>query len=204
MISGWVQWRRDEVLPPLTGRHRRPHLDAERLTRLAIKLLGPRKFDRLGICVGSERGSLNADRQLDAELTRKGPAFGSPSLFVYTLATAPLGEVAIGLGATGPVLSVAAGACSGATALLTAIEWLNADLADAVIAGVSEFEDHAVLFLLEKNGRAQLSGSSSFDPSVPPQRAPLSDLAAALASGSALVLTAVDPLGFQTTLEFAP
>src|SRR4051812_5084473 len=84
--------------PPLSKVHprlRRPHAQAKALVQLASVVLGDLRNDGLGLILGTQSGSAAPDREFQKELEQKGPGFGSPSLFVYTLPSAPLGELAV-------------------------------------------------------------------------------------------------------------
>ena len=76
------------------------------LALLAVEALGfsfeawPR--DRVGICMAAAAGSLSTD--LDYWNGRNNVGGPSPTLFTYTLPSAPIGEIAIRHQLTGPNL----------------------------------------------------------------------------------------------------
>jgi len=95
-------------------------------------------------------------------LQERGSGFGSPSTFVYTLATAAPAEVALALGLRGSLAIVTAGAVSGLSAVVAASRHVGQGRSHACITGgvelagrshqpvSSESEGEiAALFLLE-------------------------------------------------------
>src|SRR4051812_16512020 len=93
-LASWAE------APPLSKIHpraRRPHPQAKALVQLASTVLGERRIEGLALTLGTASGSAAPDREFNRELQQKGPGFGGPSLFVYTLPSAPLGEVAGGV-----------------------------------------------------------------------------------------------------------
>lgn len=193
--------------PPLTKIHpkaRRPHPQAKALVQLASAVLGDRRIEGLALTLGSASGSAAADREFNKELKEKGAGFGGPSLFVYTLPSAPLGEVAVAFGATGPLTTVSSGAASGLTAVATAIDDVDSGRAPAVLCGGFEWgteNDYIVLFLVEKLGPITLTGSTGYGETPDGPRGDILDLAAAIASGQPFSLTSADRLGFWAQIE---
>lgn len=225
-ISRWAAWTSTGVavggMPPALGegplapwadapslskihpRARRPHPQAKALVQLASAVLGDFRSEGLGILVGSASGCAAPDREFQAELTKKGAAFGGPSLFVYTLPTAPLGEVAVAFGARGPLSAVSSGAASGLTAVANAIDEVDAGRAPAVLCGGFEWgtsADHLVLFLVEPTGPFTLVGATGYGEPPEGARGTLIDVAHALAAGRPFGFTAFDKLGFWAQLE---
>jgi 3-oxoacyl-(acyl-carrier-protein) synthase len=173
--------------PPLAAFHarlRRPTRVAAALTQLAHATLQARTRARasglnrshVGILLGTESGSAAADREFLASTQQRGAAFGSPGNFVYTLASSALAEISIGLGLQGPVLTFAAGAASGLTALGAACAEVKSGRVEACIAGQMETgagaDEWLALFLLEpaagERGGAWLeAGAQGFSPGAP-------------------------------------
>ncbi len=89
----------------------------------------------LGLVVGVGLGTYETIAEYYTGLLRDGAAFGSPNLFVSTVANAVAGWTSIALGIKGYSLTVAQGALSGACAL------------DAGIAALTEGHVEAVLVL---------------------------------------------------------
>ena len=73
--------------------------------------------DRLGVCVESFTGSLDADIRF-AQTPR-------PSIFAYTLPSTVVGEICIRFRLKGPVLSLISPDTNGAGAIAEAVEWLR-------------------------------------------------------------------------------
>lgn len=200
-LAAWAE------APPLSKIHpraRRPHPQAKALVQLASVVLQDRRFDRLALTVGSASGSAAPDREFDQELRSRGLGFGSPSLFVYTLPSAPLGEVALAFGAHGPLITVSAGAASALTAIAIAIDDVDAGRAPAVLCGGLEWgtdADFLALFLVEPSGPITVTAATGYGETPEGARGDVLDLAAALASGQAFSLTSLDRLGFWAQLE---
>lgn len=209
-ISRWGTWTPAGVsvdggpvaeapaLSKIHPRARRPHPQAKALVQLASVVLGDRRMEGLGLLVGSASGCAAPDREFQAELTKKGAGFGGPSLFVYTLPTAPLGEVAVAFGARGPLTAISAGSASGLTAIACAIDDVDAGRAPAVLCGSFEWgtdADHLVLFLVEPNGPYRVTGSTGYGEPPDGERGGALDVAAALRTGKAFAITSFDKLG---------
>jgi 3-oxoacyl-(acyl-carrier-protein) synthase len=197
-------WAEAPALAKIHPRARRPHPQAKALVQLASAVLGPQRREGLALTLGSASGSAAADREFAAELAKKGPGFGSPSLFVYTLPSAPLGEVALAFGATGPLTTVSAGAASALTAVATALDDVDSGRAPAVLCGGFEWgteADFMALFLIEPTGPITVTGESGYGETPEGTRGDVLDLAAALASGRQFSLTSLDRLGFWAQLK---
>jgi 3-oxoacyl-(acyl-carrier-protein) synthase len=103
-----------------------------RLGFMAAELLGA-NFDampaarrrRLGVCVESFTGSLDADIRF-AQTPR-------PSIFAYTLPSTVIGEICIRFGLKGPVLSLISPDTNGANVIIEALEWLRHDDAEMIL-----------------------------------------------------------------------
>jgi Beta-ketoacyl synthase, N-terminal domain len=156
-------WPEAPPLGVLHPRARKPHRSGQVLVQLASTLtrqLAPEQRRGCGLIVGSAAGCAVADHEFQSGLDQRGLPFGSPSVFVYTLPTAPLGEVSIALGIEGPLCTVSAGGASGLAAIArAAAEVANGDLEHA-LCGAMELgaladgrravagADHLVLLLL--------------------------------------------------------
>ena len=194
--------------PPLSKVHpraRRPHPQAKVLVQLAAAMVGERRWPLLGVAVGTSSGCAGPDREFQQELEAKGAAFGSPSLFVYTLPTAPLGEVSLALGARGPLVSVNAGSASGLQAVAIAAREVDAGRADAMVCGLFELgvgRDQVALFLVERAAGRPLRWSRGFG-DAPAGAAPDGALAlpAAPSSPAPATLVSASPEGFWTRVE---
>ncbi len=197
-------WPEAPLLTQIHPRARRPHPQAKALVQLASVVLGDRRIEALGLTLGSASGSSGPDREFDQELKAKGPGFGSPSLFVYTLPSAALGEVAVAFGAHGPLTTVSAGSASALAAIVTAIDDVDSGRAPAVLCGGFEWgtaSDFIALFLIEPTGPITLTGDSGYGETPEGTRGDVLDLVAAVASGQPFTLTAADRLGFWAQLQ---
>ena len=197
-------WNEAPPLAKIHPRARRPHPQAKALVQLAYAVLGDRQRDALAVTLGSASGSAGPDREFDQQLKSKGQGFGSPSLFVYTLPSAGLGELAVAFGTRGPLTTVSAGAASALTAVATAIDEVDSNRAPAVLCGGFEWgteSDWIVLFLVESMGPITVTGETGYGETPEGPRGDALDLAAALASGRPFSLTSFDPLGFWAQLK---
>ena len=68
--------------------------------------------------LGTRTGSREIDLAFLQSLAERGDAFGSPSLFAYTLSTAAGGEVSLALGLRGALSTMSSGEVSGLAALV--------------------------------------------------------------------------------------
>ncbi len=193
--------------PPLSKIHpkaRRPHPQAKALVQLASVVLQDKRIEGLAMTLGSASGSAGPDREFDEELKKKGLGFGGPSLFVYTLPSAPLGELAVAFNAKGAITTVSSGAASGLTAVATALDEVDSGRAPAVLCGGFEWgtkADHICLFLIEAQGPVTITGSTGYGETPDGPRGDLLDLAAAIASGQPFSLTSADRLGCWAQIE---
>jgi hypothetical protein len=197
-------WAEAPALSKIHPRARRPHVSAKQLVQLASVVLGDRRPEGLGLVLGSASGCAAPDREFQHELDTKGWGFGSPSLFVYTLPTAALGEVSIAMAATGPLLTVSAGSASGLESIVRAHEWVAAGRCEQVLCGSYELgvaHEHIALFLVERDARRSLAGTTGFG-ELPPAGAAgdALSLAAALTGSGATSITSRDPQGFWATV----
>lgn len=202
VLGAWAE------APPLSKIHpraRRPHPTAKQLVQLAWALLGERRIEGLGLILGTAAGCAQPDREFQKELDSKGLPLGGPSLFVYTLPTAAAGELSIALGATGPLLTVNAGAASGLTAVARGLEWVATGRCPAALACSAEqgvADEHVAMFLIEKGPGRGITGHSGFGelPAGGGSGGPL-ELCAALSAQSAARVVSRDPLGYWAALD---
>lgn len=197
-------WAEAPLLSKVHPKARRPHPQAKALVQLASAVLGDRRLEGLALTLGSASGSSGPDREFEQELKIKGPGFGGPSLFVYTLPSAPLGEVAVAFGARGPLTTVSAGAASALTAIATAVDDVDSGRAPAVLCGGFEWgteSDFIALFLIEPMGPITITGETGYGETPEGVRGDVLDLAAAVASGQPFSLTAADRLGFWAQIR---
>lgn len=95
--------------------------------------------DMAVVCGVSDYGAVPTQVELHRLLENKDIGKWSPLYGPHVVCNAPAGEVAIALGATGPVRSVSTACASGATAIIDGCEMLIAGRANTVVAGgVSE------------------------------------------------------------------
>ncbi len=167
-LGAWEEAARLQEIHP---RARRPHPSARQLVQLTHALLRARLAElplaRTGLVLGTSSGCAAPDREFLEQCMQRGPAFGSPSTFVYTLPTAAPGEVSIALGLRGGVETISAGAHSGLAALAAAAAKVARGSLGAAVCGALELPrtaegepgsavplEHLALFLLEPAGRA--------------------------------------------------
>jgi hypothetical protein len=185
--------------PPLAVVHpgaRRPHRQAAVLVQLGHALLSARADAGNGsppppdpahtdLLVGTASGSAAADLDFFQGLQERGSGFGSPSTFVYTLATAGPAEVSLALGLRGSLATLTAGSISGLSAVARAAKHVSEGRSRACITGGVELAgpgrqalrgepeaEIAALFLLESSpdpGRCPSLGDAElgFDPEPP-------------------------------------
>ncbi len=213
-LGGWPQAPALAVIHP---RARRPDRASQSLVQLAQVECSPRgaAFDpSTGMVLGTPSGSSVSDADFLAGLDQRGPAFGSPSVFVYTLATAPLGEVSIALGLKGPLLTVSAAAASGLSSVVIAAGWVASGKVPACLCGgIEPTEDGAEsisLFLLEPTAgpRRVTSRSTGFEPGAKPQvlrpQRPLLDFARSLATEASFTSEVATAAGFWAKVSVGP
>lgn len=202
------EWADAPLLSKIHPRARRPHPQARMLVQLASAVLGPNSHhgEKLSMLIGTASGSAQPDREFEADLQKRGPSLGGPSLFVYTLPTAPVGEVGIAFGARGPLATINAGLASGLTSVVQAVEEVERGRSPGVLCGALETgteHDLIALFLVEKGGR-RVRGTSGFDPSSTEAATGVSsilELAHALSQPAARTVRARDPQGFWAELH---
>jgi hypothetical protein len=164
-------WSKAPSLSAIHPRARWPHPLAAALVQLAHALLSARDaakdappLDRreVDLLLGTLTGSAAADFEFWSGTQSRGPAFGSPSTFVYTLPTAPPAEVTLALGLRGSLATVTAGSISGIASIVRSASRIAAGRARACLCGGVEFarignrrasgaceQDAIALFLLE-------------------------------------------------------
>jgi hypothetical protein len=214
-------WPEAPELARIHPRARRPHASAKVLVQLAHALIAHRESRpgaslraSTGLAIGSVAGCAAADVDFLAGLDGRGLSFGSPATFVYTLPTAPPGEVSIALGLKGPLFTVSAGQGSGLSAVVIAAAQVAAGRCDACLCGRLEVNppgatagDSVSLFLLERGeGWPRLSawregfGTAPFGPAASGE--PLHALARAAADSKAgeSLVTSVSPEGYWVSV----
>lgn len=169
--------------------------------------------------LGTGAGSREIDLAFLQSLAERGNAFGSPSLFAYTLSTSAGGEVSLALGLRGAVCTLSTGEVSGLTALVTGAASVTSGRSEACLCGAMDVSgsesDVIALFLLEPAlpylCAPQLVGwKLSFDPepvtdSRPPSvRSTMERLALVLAHGEGAEIGASCPGGHSAFLTVVP
>jgi hypothetical protein len=197
-------WAEAPALQKVHLRARRPHPHSKKAVQLAAAMLGEKRFLNLGLVVATSAGCREPDLEFQAELQKKGAGFGGPSLFVYTLPTAPPGELSVALDARGPLVAIDSGRCSALTGIGLAAREVNAGRADAMLVCCMELgvpDEQLAVFLVEKNGRALDSWKNGFGEGASPGNDGALELAASLASGRGRLFTATDALGFWSQVR---
>jgi hypothetical protein len=152
-------WPEAPEISRIHARPRRPHTQSIAIVQLAHALLSARaalsgggsplpSLAEMDLLIGTRSGSTAADLDFLEGVRNRGPGFGSPSTFVYTLPTAPLAEIAIALGLRGALATVTAGNVSGLTSIARAAAHIAAGRSRACLTGGMEM-DFIALFLLE-------------------------------------------------------
>ncbi|MHB8873835.1 MAG: beta-ketoacyl synthase N-terminal-like domain-containing protein [Myxococcaceae bacterium] len=215
-------WPGAPELSKIHPRARRPHAAAKVLVQLAHALLadrdsrGPLPRAGVGLAIGSLAGCAAADAEFAAGLATRGLGFGSPATFVYTLPSAPPGEVSIALGLKGGLFTVSAGAGSGLAAVVSGAALVAARRCPGCLCGAVEVAppdwpgpDSVSLFLLEPEGAAPakarlLAWRAGFGPPPGPagEGDPLHALARAAsgADGEASLIVSVSPEGYWASV----
>jgi 3-oxoacyl-(acyl-carrier-protein) synthase len=199
-------WAEAPALNKVHPRARRPHPHSKKAVQLAAAMLGEKRFETLGLVVGTSAGCLEPDLDFQAELSKKGAGFGGPSLFVYTLPTAPPGELSVALNARGPLVALDSGRCSALTAVGIAAREVDAGRAEAMICVAMELgvpDELLALFLVEKSGRTVDGWKNGFGEGGPQGADGALELATALAGGAGRVFSATDALGFWAQVRVA-
>jgi 3-oxoacyl-(acyl-carrier-protein) synthase len=161
-------WPEAPVVTAIHPGSRRPHRQAVVLVQLVHALLSTRAASassapppadpaKTDLLVGTATGSVGADVDFLEGLQERGSGFGSPSTFVYTLATAAPAEAALAFGLHGALATISAGSISGLCAVVRATQQVAKGRSQACITGGVEvggvttraIGEIAALFLLE-------------------------------------------------------
>lgn len=163
-------WPEAPTLSAIHPNARRPPRQAAVLVQLAHALLTARgaiqasapasqEWSQTDVLLGTATGSEAADLDFLQGVEDRGSGFGSPSTFVYTLATAAPAELALALGLRGTLATLTAGSISGLTAVVSAANHVGEGRSRACITGGVELPgklrltsaegELAALFLLE-------------------------------------------------------
>jgi acetyl-CoA acetyltransferase len=169
--------------------------------------------------LGTRTGSREVDLAFLQSLAERGDAFGSPSLFAYTLSTAAGGEVSLALGLRGALSTVSTGEVSGLTAVVTGAASVTSGRSEACLCGAMDVSgsesDVIALFLLEAalphlHAPRLVSWKRSFDPEPMTDsrgdslRSTMERLAVALADGESAEIRAACSGGHSALLTVAP
>jgi hypothetical protein len=236
--AGLAPWPSAPSLAQVHPGARRPHAQAVALVQLSHLLLSTRAQmagpfattpprQELDLLLGTETGCSTADLDFLDGLQRRGPGFGSPSVFVYTLATSAPAEVSLALGLRGAVATLTAGGVSGVASVARAAARISAGRSRACICGGMEYsssgprrasgqcaQDIVALFLLEAapertSSPTLLQWGVGFAPQSPPSTpTPLLSLAMAVAraatSSAPEALACSSPDGHWARLTIGP
>ncbi len=93
---------------------------------------------RIGVLVGSGIGGLNEIGEQIRKLVERGPDRVSPFFIPKMMINAASGNLAIRYGITGPNFATASACAASSHAIGTALAFIRAGLADAIVAGGSE------------------------------------------------------------------
>ncbi len=104
--------------------------------------------ERVGLAAGTAYGNVQRSVEFLRRLFERGPRFASPAEFPHLVPSAAAGNASIYLGLSGPVFAVSElGACAEA-ALGVALSFLEAGVANRMIAGGAESRDAIVTSVL--------------------------------------------------------
>jgi 3-oxoacyl-[acyl-carrier-protein] synthase II len=103
--------------------------------RLAVAESGVAAGPDLGVTVGTEYGDFRSSEEFASGFLRRGPAGLSPMIFPNTVMNSMAAQVAIAIGAQGPVLTVNQGTVAGDLALARATALIASAHTRAVLAG---------------------------------------------------------------------
>ena len=221
---GLAPWP-DRPAPILPARGRPVPPSASALVQLVQAVLTTRRAravpappTTVDLKVGTRTGSREVDLAFLQSLAERGDAFGSPSLFAYTLSTAAGGEVSLALGLRGALSTVSSGEVSGLTALVTGAASVTSGRSEACLCGAMEVcdseSDVIALFLLEPaqpylHAPRLVGWKLSFDPetvtdSRDSPRSTMERLAVTLAHGESAEIGASCPGGHSALLTVLP
>ena len=222
---GLAPWpnRPASLIPP---RGRPVPASASALVQLAQAVLSNRRArlvpappTTIDLRLGTRTGSEEIDLAFLRSLADRGDAFGSPSLFAYTLSTAAGGEVSLALGLRGALSTVSCGEVSGLAALVTGAAAVASGRSEACLCGAMDVSgsdsDAIALFLLEASrpglAAPRLVGwNLSFDseamtgPTTDSVRSTMERLAVALATGESAEIGASSSGGHSALLSIVP
>jgi 3-oxoacyl-[acyl-carrier-protein] synthase II len=121
---------------------------------------------RVGLAHGSAYGNVERSVEFLRRLFDRGPRFASPAEFPHLVPSAAAGNASIYLGLGGPVLNVSELGASAEASLALAASFLEAGVADAMIAGSAESRDAIVASVLGplhsgKNVRSEKRGEGA-------------------------------------------
>jgi hypothetical protein len=169
--------------------------------------------------LGTRTGSREIDLAFLQSLAERGDAFGSPSLFAYTLSTAAGGEVSLALGLRGALSTVSSGEVSGLAALVTGAASVTSGRSEACLCGAMDVSgsesDVIALFLLERpqsylHAPRLVGWKLTFDPEAVTDcrpdsvRSTMERLAVTLAHGESAEIEASCPGGHSALLTVGP
>jgi 3-oxoacyl-(acyl-carrier-protein) synthase len=103
--------------------------------RAAVAESGVAAGPHLGVAAGTEHGDFRSSEEFAAGFLRRGPAGLSPMIFPNTVMNSMAAQVAIAIGAQGPVLTVNQGTVAGDLAVARAATLIASGHAGAVLAG---------------------------------------------------------------------
>ena len=219
---GLAPWpnRPASLIPP---RGRPVPASASALVQLVQGVLSNRRARRvpappttIDLRLGTRTGSEEIDLAFRRSLADRGDAFGSPSLFAYTLSTAAGGEVSLALGLRGALSTVSCGEVSGLAALVTGAAAVASGRSEACLCGAMDVSgsdsDAIALFLLEASrpglAAPRLVGwNLSFDseamtgPTSDSVRSTMERLAVSLATGESAAIGASSSGGHSALLS---
>jgi hypothetical protein len=215
----------DRPAPILPARGRPVPPGASALVQLVQAVLTTRRAravpappTTVDLKLGTRTGSSEVDLAFLQSLAERGDAFGSPSLFAYTLSTAPGGEVSLAVGLRGALSTVSSGEVSGLTALVTGAASVSSGRSEACLCGAMDVSgsesDVIALFLLEAaqpylHTPRLVGWKLSFDPETGTDsrdslRSTMERLAVALAQGESAEIGASCPGGHSAVLTVVP
>ncbi len=211
----------DRPAPILPARGRPVPPGASALVQLVQAVLTTRRAravpplpTTVDLKLGTRTGSEEVDLAFLQSLAERGDGFGSPSLFAYTLSTAPGGEVSLAVGLRGALSTVSSGEVSGLTALVTGAAAVTSGRSEACLCGAMDVSgsesDVIALFLLEPaqpylHAPRLVGWKLSFDPEKPTDfrdspRSTMERLAVTLAHGESAEIGASCPGGHSALL----
>jgi len=110
---------------------------------LALRSAGLQEWQEkrpIGLVVGTRHGCLETDVAYFQTAAYDGGAMASPNLFAYTLPNCMLGEASIQFGLTGPTLVTNHADDAGMDGIHTALDLMEGDFCDTVVAGFCDVE----------------------------------------------------------------